>query len=113
MQPILQNLCPWSCSESLKEVIEAGIDEMDDALQVRIDFNNVTRNHFLQVFLGCSESPQEVTEAGIDEMDDDLEVRSDFDGNVTQTDHFFRFSWVATVSSRPPSTYWGRFSQSE
>ena len=78
MSPILQNLCPWSCSESLKEVIEAGIDEMDDALQVRIDFNNVTRNHFLQVFLGCSESPQEVMEAHIDDLHDAIEVRSDF-----------------------------------
>ena len=63
---------------------------------MRIDFNNVTRNHFLQVFLGCSESPQEVTEAGIDEMDENLEVRIDFN-NVTRDKQniFFRFSWVA------------------
>ena len=63
--------------------------------------------------MGCKESLQEVIEAHIDDIEDDLEVRSDFDANVTQTEHFFRFSWVAPVSSRPPSTYWGKFSQSK
>ena len=33
------------CSESLQEVIEAGIDELHDAIEVRSDFAHVTRDN--------------------------------------------------------------------
>ena len=37
-----------NCSESPQEVIEADIDEIHDALEVRSDFDaSLTRDHFL------------------------------------------------------------------
>ena len=54
-----------------------------------------------------------MTEAGIDEMEDDLEVRINFAVTRDNQNIFSGFHGLQGVFSRPPLTYWGRFSQSD
>ena len=89
------------CRESLQELTEAGIDEIEDALEVRINSANVNRDKqktSFQVFLGCRESLQELMEAGVDEIEDALEVRIN-SANVTRDKQITFFQMEEMIES--------------